>query len=73
MDGFSYTDIFDTKGIEYLIIIAFLLLIIPVWILYQPTGNGEGRRQGSRPHLIGQYSQDTRGSVLQPVSYLGFS
>ncbi len=33
MDGFSYTNIFDTKGIEYLIIIAFLLLIIPVWIL----------------------------------------
>ena len=31
MDGFSYTDIFDTKGIEYLIIIAFLILIIPFW------------------------------------------
>ncbi len=33
MNGFTYTDIFDTKGIEYLIIIGFLLLIIPVWIL----------------------------------------
>lgn len=33
MDAFSYTDIFDTKGIEYLIIIAFLLLIIPFWRL----------------------------------------
>ena len=33
MDGFTYTDIFDTKGIEYLIIIAFLLLIIPFWRL----------------------------------------
>ncbi len=32
MDGFTYTNIFDTKGIEYLIIIAFLLLIIPVWV-----------------------------------------
>lgn len=32
MDGFSYTNIFETKGIEYLIIIAFLLLIIPFWL-----------------------------------------
>lgn len=31
MEGFTYTDIFDTKGIEYLVIIAFLLLIIPFW------------------------------------------
>ncbi len=31
MDGFSYTNIFDTKGIEYLIIIGFLILIIPFW------------------------------------------
>jgi len=33
MDGFSYTNIFETKGIEYLIIIAFLCLIIPFWII----------------------------------------
>jgi glycine cleavage system H protein len=32
MDGFSYHNIFDTKGIEYLIIIAFFLMIIPFWI-----------------------------------------
>lgn len=32
MDAFSYTDIFDTKGIEYIVIIGFLLLVIPVWI-----------------------------------------
>ena len=32
MEGFNYTDIFATKGIEYLIIIAFLLLLIPFWI-----------------------------------------
>lgn len=28
----SYYDIFDTKGIEYIIIIVFLLLLIPFWI-----------------------------------------
>jgi glycine cleavage system H protein len=33
MDGFSYNNIFETKGIEYLIIIAFLVIIIPFWII----------------------------------------
>jgi len=33
MEGFSYTNVFDTKGIEYLIIIGFLLLIMPFWVL----------------------------------------
>lgn len=32
MDGFTYNNIFDTKGIEYLVIIAFLLLLIPFWV-----------------------------------------
>lgn len=32
MDGFSYNNIFDTKGIEYLVIITFLLLLIPFWL-----------------------------------------
>jgi glycine cleavage system H protein len=33
MEGFTYNNIFDTKGIEYIIIIAFLLVIIPFWII----------------------------------------
>lgn len=33
MNEFVYTDIFDTKGIEYIIVIVFLLLIIPFWIM----------------------------------------
>ncbi len=33
MDAFSYSNIFQTKGIEYIIIIAFLILIIPFWQL----------------------------------------
>lgn len=32
MEQFTYTNIFDTKGIEYIIIISFLLLIIPFWV-----------------------------------------
>lgn len=33
MDEFTFVNLFETKGIEYIIIIAFLLLIIPFWIL----------------------------------------
>jgi glycine cleavage system H protein len=33
MEGFTYTNIFDTKGIEYLAIISFFLLLVPFWML----------------------------------------
>lgn len=33
MDGFSYNNIFETKGIEYLVVIAFLVMLIPFWLL----------------------------------------
>jgi glycine cleavage system H protein len=33
MDGFTYSNIFETKGVEYLAIIAFFLLLVPFWIL----------------------------------------
>ena len=33
MEGFSYTDIFATKGVEYLIIIAFLAMLIPFSVI----------------------------------------
>ncbi|MCX6306836.1 MAG: glycine cleavage system protein H [Bacteroidetes bacterium] len=33
MEGFSYSDIFATKGVEYLIIIAFLAMLIPFAVL----------------------------------------
>ncbi|MCD4732228.1 MAG: glycine cleavage system protein H [Bacteroidales bacterium] len=33
MENFTYTNIFDTKGIEYLIILAFFALLIPFWII----------------------------------------
>lgn len=32
MDGFSYTNIFETKGIEYIAIIVFFLALIPFWM-----------------------------------------
>ncbi len=33
MDAFTYHNIFETKGIEYLAIIAFFIILIPFWIL----------------------------------------
>ena len=33
MDAFTYNNIFETKGIEYLAIIAFFVILIPFWIL----------------------------------------
>jgi len=33
MDGFSYYNIFDTKGMEYIIIIAFLILLVPFSVI----------------------------------------
>ncbi|NQU86328.1 MAG: hypothetical protein HQ541_11255, partial [Mariniphaga sp.] len=33
MDGFTNIDIFETKGIEYIIIILFFAILIPFWII----------------------------------------
>lgn len=31
MEGFTYVDLFATKGIEYLLVISFLLMLVPFW------------------------------------------
>lgn len=33
MEGYTYTNIFETKGIEYLFIIAFFAILIPFWLI----------------------------------------
>ncbi len=33
MDGFTYNNIFETKGIEYLAIIIFFAILIPFWFI----------------------------------------
>lgn len=33
MEGFSYHNIFETKGIEYLVIILFFAILIPFWFI----------------------------------------
>jgi glycine cleavage system H protein len=43
MEGFTYTDIFATKGLEYLIIIGFFLVLVPFWMLLtRKTGSATG-------------------------------
>ncbi|MBC8192489.1 MAG: hypothetical protein ISR87_04010 [Candidatus Marinimicrobia bacterium] len=37
MDGFSYLNIFSTKGVEYLIVIGFFIVVIPFWRLLKET------------------------------------
>lgn len=33
MEGFTYHNIFETKGIEYIIILGFFAILIPFWII----------------------------------------
>lgn len=50
MDEFSYVNLFDTKGIEYIIIIVFLILIIPFWkMLNRPLKTAAGRSGAASP------------------------
>lgn len=39
MEGFTYNNIFDTKGIEYIVIIFFLVILIPFWIFVNKKTN----------------------------------
>ncbi len=49
MEPFTYTNIFDTKGIEYLVVISFLLLLIPFWRwLNKPLRSPEGIKEAAK-------------------------
>jgi len=55
MDAFSYNNIFETKGIEYLAIITFFILLIPFWIFLNRKVNSKKQLQKS----IGTLTADT--------------
>lgn len=46
MDGFSYLDIFATKGVEYLLVIIFLGMFI---LFARALFGGSEERKGRRP------------------------
>jgi glycine cleavage system H protein len=52
MDGFSYSDIFATKGVEYLVVITFLTLLIPFWLIL----NKRSAIQGKIRRVLGNLS-----------------
>lgn len=45
MEGFYYNNIFETKGIEYLVIIGFFMILIPFWIILNKQVKLKGRFQ----------------------------
>ncbi len=47
MEGFTYTDIFETKALEYLIIIVFFMLLVPFWFVITQPGKTLKRMQSS--------------------------
>lgn len=55
MEGFTYFDIFATKGIEYIVIIAFLALLIPFWISLNRLSKNKKQLQTS----LGSLSPDS--------------
>jgi len=60
MDEFTFVNLFETKGIEYIIIIAFLIMIIPFWVMLtrpvkvklKPGASPLGSRVSSVPQGI---------------------
>jgi glycine cleavage system H protein len=55
MEGFTYTNIFETKGIEYLVIISFFAVLIPVWLIM----NRKTKQQVKNGKLAGFITADS--------------
>ncbi len=47
MEQFVYSDIFDTKGIEYIIVILFFTLLIPFWRMLNKPGKLQEAKEGA--------------------------
>jgi glycine cleavage system H protein len=61
MDGFTYHDIFETKGIEYIIIIVFLLILIPFWMIVNKQVNVKERIRNALGILTARILQIPQG------------
>lgn len=55
MEGFSYNNIFETKGIEYLAIIAFFAILIPFWLFL----NKQVKNKKQMQKLLGSLSPNS--------------
>ncbi|MBT8069725.1 MAG: hypothetical protein HKP21_00050 [Xanthomonadales bacterium] len=45
MDSFTYVNIFETKGLEYLLLLCFWVLFLYLIRYLSPTDNKPGKRQ----------------------------
>jgi glycine cleavage system H protein len=61
MEGYTYFDIFATKGIEYIVIIAFLALLIPFWISLNRQSKNKKQLQKSLSSLSPELFQIPQG------------
>ena len=61
------TDIFATKGVEYLIVIAFLLLLIPVWWVLERTRVGQAAR-----HAATELRELERDNIVRALEAAGW-
>ena len=64
MEGFSYNNIFETKGIEYLAIIAFFAILIPFWLLLNKQVKNKKTTSEIIRQLITQFASDSSGFVF---------
>lgn len=55
MEGFTYTNIFETKGIEYLFIITFFAILIPFWLIL----NKKAKRTQQVSNALGCITPDS--------------
>lgn len=69
MEAFHYVDIFATKGIEYLLIIAFFGAIVPVWIWSQRTAVPEPAGAAS---WLSELGAAVGGLMQKPLAPEGF-
>jgi glycine cleavage system H protein len=51
MDGFTYKNIFETKGIEYLVTVIFFLILIPFWLILNRQVKSKKQTQKSLGNL----------------------
>lgn len=64
MDGFSYVDIFATKGIEYLFVILFFLVLVPFWLVLHKPAKRAVELVGRGVAAIGEWFQLRSGAYF---------
>jgi len=55
MDGYHYYNLFETKGLEYLLTIVFFLMLIPFWIILNKKAKPAMATQAV-PNIFGNIS-----------------